>query len=73
MVSTFSLMAKPFGVMSVGASLAVGDGDGDGLGIGAAVAVGDLDGDVIDVVGAGVGRGLEVGRGPRTSIRLSHC
>ena len=38
----------------------VGDGDGDVLGVGVG-AVGDLHGHVVDVVGAGVGRGLEVG------------
>ena len=38
----------------------VGDRDRDGLGVGQG-AVGDLHRDVVDVVAAGIGRGLEVG------------
>ncbi|MEZ5728589.1 MAG: hypothetical protein R3E48_11595 [Burkholderiaceae bacterium] len=41
----------------------VGDGDRDRLGIGPPGAVVDLDGDVVDVVRAGIERGLEVGGG----------
>ena len=41
----------------------VGDGDGDRLGGHAAQSVGHLYGDVVDVVGAGVGRYFIVGRG----------
>ena len=39
-----------------GCFIDIGDGDGDGL-VGGERAIGDLDGDVIDVVGTDVGRG----------------
>ena len=48
----------------------VGDGDRDVLGVGIG-AVGDLHLDVVDVVAAGVGGGLEVRRGDEAQRRRS--
>ena len=46
----------------------VGDGDGDGLGVGQG-AVGDLHGDVVDIVAAGIGRGSRSSGPRRTTAR----